>query len=104
MYKEDCLIWASFFVNEKNPNKQKKKKNKQKTKNIYKTLPPPPKKKQGGVFICSSISRNKNINIVGGGEGNGVQKLQSLFTKQSRLEYARRKLFLNINDLFYINI
>lgn len=54
--------------------------------------PPPPKKKnQGGVFICSSISRNKNINIVGGGEGNGVQKIAVIVYKTIKTRICTEK-------------
>lgn len=55
--------------------------------------PPPPQKKknQGGVFICSSISRNKNINIVGGGEGNGVQKIAVIVYKTIKTRICTEK-------------
>lgn len=74
-------------------------------KNIYKT-PPLPKNKNPKVefSVVLQYHETKILILLEGEKAMVCKKLQSLFTKQSRLEYARRKLFLNINDLFYINI
>lgn len=68
--------------------------------------PPPPKKKKIKVEFSFVLQyhETKILILLEGEKAMVCKNLQSLFTKQSRLEYARRKLFLNINDLFYINI